>query len=163
MRFESHLQLAPSAALSSCEFASSSKERAKPRCLGSGAVSKAFAFARLLPVRLLATEASPQPDCLGHLLSQTRCVRAGEPQTRIRVRQRMKLYAPIAPVASSFRSLPQRGSHRASPREGRCDPPRPRCLPSPNLPTGAGLCPHAVPSLWIRGLRFFNLRSDPFP
>lgn len=84
----------------------------------------------LLPPRSLAVEAFPQPDRLGHLLSQS-LERVGWSRPHGR---RSRVYRESARPAAAFAPACLRGPPLAFPREGERDPPHPRCLPSSVTP-----------------------------
>lgn len=101
----------------------------------------------LSPLRSLAEGASPQPDRLGHLLSQA-CFRRwlesppsrmspllGEPHPQVR------------PAEPRLRETQRLGPLHADPREGIRDPPHPRCLPSIGPPPKECARAHLAPSI----------------
>lgn len=123
--------------------------RGQPRGHGPGASIRGFhgLEARLLPSRSLAVEASPQPDRLGHLVSQARldrrleCRRRGmppswRPVTSSPDERRSRAAVSAGPAAAVRRT----GPPPALSREGQRVQPHPRCLPSPDLPL-SGLAP----------------------
>jgi hypothetical protein len=83
-------------------------------------------YQRLLP-RSLVTGALPQPDPLGHLLSQDR--RDGSLETHT-ARSVSEEHASRSRQQNRLASAPPLGPLLAAPREGNCDMPHPRCLPS---------------------------------
>lgn len=115
----------------------------------------AIAFADILPPRSLTTEAYPQPDRLGHLLSQARfsegwrgLCRRVTPWGYSRARQAGFVFTcpPIGPLHTLF-------------REEEHAPLHPRCLPSTSSPLlGIGpFVPRAVTSVWLENRRLFRL------
>jgi len=117
---------------------------------------------QLLSSRLRAPRAWPQPGRLGHLVSWTRDLagRSGQVGRSIPPSGGLALAAP-SPPGRAFAQSP-RGPPPATSREGGCVPLRPRCLPSPKLPSGEGLCPQTVPSLWIGGPAPLQSSRVPF-
>jgi len=111
--------------------------------------SPGFHPTRHLPPRSLAAKASPQPDRLGHLLSQTRCGAGRSDLRRLKALRKRSAFGELARRDPLSRFSPL-GPPPAFPREGKRDPPHPRCLPSPDPPfrVWAPPPPHPVPSLW---------------
>lgn len=105
--------------------------------------------------RFPAMKPSPQPDRLGHLLSQARSgIGMENPMPRGPSNERTSRAHQDDPA---FTKSP-RGPHHAPPRERECDPPHPRCLPSMDHPKrGGSSAPPAVsssatplvPALWL--------------
>jgi hypothetical protein len=126
---------------------------------------------RLLPPRPLAVKALPQPDRLGHPLSQARddpppgdvdVVGSCAPATSLP--RCPGAHAPARPGARC-RGLRRIGPPCPPSREGDRAPLHPRCLPSPDRPFlgVSSHLPQAVPSLWSVGRRLFDLRPFPGP
>jgi hypothetical protein len=82
---------------------------------------------RFLP-RSLVTRALPRPDPLEHLLSQDR--RGSGLETRAARNAFRKEYASRSRQRHRLAPAPYQGPLLAAPREGNCDTPHPRCLPS---------------------------------
>lgn len=140
-----------------------SPERGQSRVHGSGTkarVRMAPALPRLLPPRSLAEGALPQPDRLGHLVSQTRDVAGWSLPRRRAVCPRAHVYESARRcVACAALRLP--GPPHASLREEQRDPPHPRCLPSSEEPRpGLVHLLHSLsPACGVMVGRLFNLRA----
>jgi len=135
----------------------------QPRGHGPGARPGLHPVSRP-PPRSLAVEASPQPDRLEHLMSQTRGSTGWRGPPR---RTPEGVLGRICRACFRLRGSSPLGSPHAHPREGECDPPHPRCLPSSNCPLwGLGPyspdCPQSVESgpAPFRSSRPSPLRQD---
>lgn len=115
----------------------------------------ADAIADILPPRSLAAEAYPQPDRLGHLLSQARFNKGWRHLCR-------KItpwgYPRARRAGFAFTCTPIGPPHNLS-REEEHAPPHPRCLPSTSPPLkGVGpFIPRAVTSVWLENRHLFRL------
>jgi hypothetical protein len=138
---------------------------------GSGAGRRPGGPRWLPPPRPLAVKALPQPNRLGHPLSQARddpppgdvdVVRSSH--SRYGLASRPGARAPARP-RDRCRGLCRIGPLHPPSREGERGPPHPRCLPSPDRPPFGGLVPtpQPVPSLWSAARRLFDLRPLPCP
>jgi hypothetical protein len=129
--------------------ASGARPAERSRARDRGAVALASAFARLLPSRSLATGASPQPDRLGHLLSQARDVAGWSHPRRRAAGFSTGHFAELARRSPlTRRSPPRAASHVFPQRTTRSATPEVPSIAG-SAPSGAGPSPpQSVPSLW---------------
>lgn len=115
----------------------------------------ANAIADILPPRSLVAEACPQPDRLGHLLSQARFNKGW----RSLCRRITPWGYPRARQAGFAFTCPPIGPLHTLSREEEHAPPHPRCLSSTSSPLkGSGsFIPRAVTSVWFENRRLFRL------
>jgi len=121
----------------------------------------------LSALRSLAEGASPQPDRLGHLLSQTCFRRRLESPPLVNEPSLRRATSAGSPAGSRLREAQRLGPPHAHPREGIHDPPHPRCLPSIGPPPKECARTHLTPSV-TRGeiatsWRLFFHRICPSP